>query len=53
LAVVTVDNDIAVVSCKMPHIFTDAEYADMPYFYGFCGGVATANVDGIFENVLY
>jgi len=40
------------VLCKMPHIFTDAEYADMPYIYGFCDGSATANVDGIFETVL-
>jgi hypothetical protein len=32
----------------MPHIFTDAEYADMPYIYGFCDGSATTSVDGIF-----
>ena len=53
LVAVTVDNDIVGVLCKMPHIFTDAEYADMPYIYGFCDGSATANVDRIFENVLY
>jgi hypothetical protein len=29
----------------MPHIFTDAEYADMPYVYGFCDGSATAAVE--------
>jgi hypothetical protein len=52
LAVVTVDNDIVVLLCKMQHIFTDTEYADMPYIYGLCDGSATANVDGIFENVL-
>ena len=53
LAVVTVDNDIAGVLCKMLHIFTDAEYADMPYINGFCEGSTTANVNGIFENVSY
>jgi len=53
LAVGTIDNDAAGVFCKMPHIFTDAEYADMPYIYGFCKGSATANVDGILKNVLY
>jgi hypothetical protein len=26
----------------MPHIFTNAEYADMLYVYGFCDGSATA-----------
>jgi len=51
---VTDGNGIVGVLCKMPHIFTDAEYVDMPYIYGFCDGSATANVDGgIFENVLY
>jgi hypothetical protein len=29
LAVVTVDNDIVGVLLKIPHIFTNAEYADM------------------------
>ena len=29
----------------MPHIFTNAEYADMPYVYGFCDGSATAAVE--------
>ena len=45
LAVVTVDSDIVGVLCKMPHIFTDAEYADMLYAYGFCDGSATAAVE--------
>ena len=31
-----------VTLCKMPHIFTNAEYADMLYVYGFCDGSATA-----------
>ena len=34
LAVVTVDSDIVGVLCKMAHIFTNAEYADMLYVYG-------------------
>ena len=42
LAVVTVDSDTVGVLCKMPHIFTNAEYADMMYVYGFCDGSATA-----------
>ena len=29
----------------MPHLFTNAEYADMPYVYGFCDGSATATVE--------
>jgi hypothetical protein len=29
----------------MLHIFTDAEYADMIYVYGFCDGNATAAVE--------
>jgi len=29
----------------MPHIFTNAEYADMLYVYGFCDGRATAAVE--------
>jgi len=29
----------------MPHIFTNAEYADMMYVYGFCDGSATAAVE--------
>jgi hypothetical protein len=53
LVAVTVDDDTVGVLCKMPHILTDAEYADLPYIYGFCDGSAIANVDGIFENVLY
>jgi hypothetical protein len=28
----------------MPHIFTNAEYADMMYVYGFCDGSAAAAV---------
>jgi hypothetical protein len=30
---------------KMPHIFTNVEYADMLYVYGFCDGSATAAVE--------
>jgi hypothetical protein len=30
---------------KMPHIFTNAKYADMLYFYGFCNGSATVAVE--------
>ena len=53
LAVVTVDVDIFGVLWKMPHIFTNAEYADMMYVYGFCNGSATAaDEGGIFENDL-
>jgi len=29
----------------MPHIFTNAVYADMMYVYGFCDGSATAAVE--------
>ena len=29
----------------MPHIFTNAEYADMMYVYGFCDGSSTAAVE--------
>ena len=29
----------------MPHIFTNAEYADMMYVYGFCDGSATTAVE--------
>jgi len=29
----------------MPHIFTNAEYADMMYVYGFCDDSATAAVE--------
>ena len=29
----------------MSHIFTNAEYADMMYVYGFCDGSATAAVE--------
>jgi len=29
----------------MPHIFTNAEYADMMYVSGFCDGSATATVE--------
>ena len=45
LAVVTVDGDIVGVLWKMPHIFTNAEYIDMLYVYGFCDGSATAAVE--------
>jgi hypothetical protein len=33
LAVVTVDSDTIGMLWKMPHIFTNAEYADMPSSY--------------------
>jgi len=46
LAVVTVYSDIVGVLWKMPHIFTNAEYADMMYVYGFCDGSATDAVEG-------
>jgi hypothetical protein len=36
LAVVTVYSDILGVLLKMLHIFTNAEYADTLYVYGFC-----------------
>ena len=40
--------------CELLHIFTNAEYADMLYVYGFCDGSATAaDEGGIFENDLY
>jgi len=29
----------------MLHIFTNAEYADIMYVYGFCDGSATAAVE--------
>jgi len=45
LAVVTVDSDIVGVLCKMPLIFTNVEYADMMYVYGFCDGSVTADVE--------
>jgi hypothetical protein len=45
LAIVTVDADIVGVFWKMPHIFTNAEYADTLYIYGFCDGSDTAAVE--------
>ena len=45
LAVVTVDSDIVGVLWKMPHIFRNAEYADMMYAYGFCDGSVSAAVE--------
>jgi hypothetical protein len=33
----------------MPHIFTNAEYADMLYIYSFCNGSATAAVEEYFR----
>jgi len=45
LAAVTVDSDIVEVLWKMPHIFTNAEYADMMYVHGFCDGSATGAVE--------
>jgi len=29
----------------MPHIFTNADYADIIYVYGFCDGSVTAAVE--------
>jgi hypothetical protein len=45
LAVVTADSDIVGVLWKMSHIFTNAEYVDMLYVYGFCDVNATAAVE--------
>ena len=54
VAVVTVDRDIVGVLCNMPHIYTNAEYADMSYVYSFYSASATADFDDeIFENALY
>lgn len=47
-----VDSDIVGVLWKMPHIFTNAEYADMLYVYGFCDGSATAAVEQ-YMNILW
>jgi len=44
-AVVTADSDTVGVLCKMPHIFTNAEDADVLYVYSFCDGSATADVE--------
>ena len=40
MAVAAVDCDIVGVLSKMPHIFINAEYADVLYVYGFCDGSA-------------
>ena len=40
-----VDIDNVGVLLKMSNIFTNAEYADMLYVYGFCDGSATAAVE--------
>jgi hypothetical protein len=45
LVVATVGIDHVRVLCKMPQIFTNAEFADMLYVYGFCHGSATAAVE--------
>ena len=37
--------DIVAVLYKMPHIFTNNEYANMLCVYGFCDGSATAAVE--------
>jgi hypothetical protein len=37
--------DILRVLWKMPHIFTNAEYADVLYIYDFCDGSSTAAVE--------
>ena len=50
MTVVTGEGDSVVVLCKMPYIFTNAEYANMPFVYDFCDGSGTAalksTVDG-------
>ena len=45
LAVVNVDSDILGVLCKMPHIFTNAEYAKKLYVNGFCDGSVNVAVE--------
>jgi hypothetical protein len=45
LVVVTVDSDNVEVLLKIPHMFTNVEYADMLYVYGFCDGSTTAAVE--------
>ena len=45
LAVVKADSDTARVLWKMTHIFTNAEYSDMMYFYGFSHGSAVAALE--------
>ena len=45
LAVVTGECDIVVVLCKMPHIFTNAEDANMLHVYGSRDGSAIAAVE--------
>jgi hypothetical protein len=53
LAVVTVDSDVVGALCKIPHIFTNAEYADMLYAV-LTRAAKCIDVDGgIFENILY
>jgi hypothetical protein len=51
LAVVTVDS-VGVLR-KMPHIFTNAEYADMLYAILTRDAKCTDVDGGIFKNVLY
>jgi hypothetical protein len=53
LAVVTVDSDIVGMLWKMPHIFTNFEYADMMYAIRTRVAKCTDVEGGIFENVLY
>ena len=45
LTVVIGECDVVVVLCKMPHIFTNDEYANMLYVYSLCDGSATAAVE--------
>jgi hypothetical protein len=53
LAVVTVDSDIVGVLWKIPHILTNAEYADM-LSADVIGAAKCIDTDGgIFKNVLY
>jgi hypothetical protein len=53
LAVVTVDSDTVGVLWKMPHVFINAEYADMLHAVLTRVAKCFDVDDGIFENVLY
>ena len=45
LDIMTVDSDTVGVLRKMPHIFTNAEYAAMLYIYCFCDCSANAAIE--------
>jgi hypothetical protein len=45
LVIVTVDSDIVGMLWKLMHIFTNVEYADMLYVYGFWDVCAMASVE--------